>query len=105
MKACMRRAIAFGLAVLLSAWYGGALALDPTLHVSQYGHTAWLNREGFGRGYFTAIAQTPDGYLWLGTEFGLFRFDGVRKVAWQPPPEVTLPSQSIRSLLATRNGT
>ena len=43
------------------------------------------------------MAQTPDGYLWLGCEFGLFRFDGVHPVQWQPPagqrlPEKTLPS-------------
>jgi len=36
-------------------------------------------------GQHYAIAQTPDGHLWLGTEFGLFRFDGVRSAPWQPP--------------------
>jgi PAS domain S-box-containing protein len=49
-------------------------ALDPSLAISQYGHTAWTIREGFFKGTINAIAQTPDGYLWLGTEFGLLRF-------------------------------
>ena len=34
-------------------------------------------REGFSKGFIMSIAQTPDGYLRLGTEFGLLRFDGV----------------------------
>ena len=55
-------------------------ALDPALDVSQYAHTAWKVREGFTKGTIVSIAQTPDGYLWLGTEFGLLRFDGVRNV-------------------------
>jgi len=48
-----------------------ALALNHPLDVSQYAHTSWKIREGFTKGVITAIAQTPDGYLWLGTEFGL----------------------------------
>src|SRR6516162_11425489 len=60
-------------------------ALDPALDISQYAHTAWKVREGFTKGTIVSIAQTPDGYLWLGTEFGLLRFDGVRSVPWQPP--------------------
>ena len=55
-----------------------AFALDPALDINQYGHTAWTIREGFFRGTIYSIAQTPDGYLWLGTEFGLLRFDGNR---------------------------
>ena len=50
-----------------------ALALDPSLDVSQYAHTAWNARDGFPVGAIFAMAQTPDGYLWLGSEFGLFR--------------------------------
>ena len=82
-----------------------AFALDPSLDISQYAHTAWKVREGFSKGYITSIAQTPDGYLWLGTEFGLLRFDGVRAVPWQPPAGQHLPSSYIRSLLAARDGT
>jgi len=81
-----------------------AFALDPSLDVSQYAHTAWRIREGFTKGYIDAIAQTPDGYLWLGTEFGLLRFDGVRAVSWTPPSGEQLPSNDILSLLADREG-
>ena len=61
-------------------------------------------RDGFAKGFIYAIAQTPDGYLWLGTEFGLLRFDGVRAVPWMPP-NGQLPSNDIPTLLVTRDGT
>jgi signal transduction histidine kinase/ligand-binding sensor domain-containing protein len=80
-------------------------ALDPTLDVSQYAHTAWKIREGFTKGEIISIAQTPDGYIWLGTEFGLLRFDGVRFLPWQPPVGEQLPCSFIRSLVVTRDGT
>src|SRR5437764_13782232 len=48
-----------------------AFALNPALEVSQYAHNNWKMREGFFRDVVDAIAQTLDGYLWLGTEFGL----------------------------------
>jgi ligand-binding sensor domain-containing protein len=51
-----------------------AMALDAALDVNQYAHTAWKVRDGFTKGGIFAIAQTPDGYLWLGTELGLLRF-------------------------------
>ena len=80
-------------------------ALDPALDARQYVHTAWKIRDGFIKGRILALAQTPDGYLWLGTELGLLRFDGVRTVLWQPPPNQRLPSTTISSLLAARDGT
>lgn len=81
-----------------------ATALDPSLEISQYGHTSWTARDGFSVGAIYAMAQTPDGYLWLGTEFGLFRFDGMRATLWQPPAGQRLP-QSPYSLLVSRDGT
>src|SRR5215469_7194546 len=81
-----------------------AFALNPSLDVNQYAHNAWTVRDGFFRGNITSIAQTPDGYLWLGTEFGLVRFDGVRAVPWQPPAGDRLPGSYVRSLLAARDG-
>lgn len=82
-----------------------AHALNPSLDISQYAHTSWKNREGFLNGVIGSIAQTADGYLWLGTDSGLYRFDGVRAVAWQPPSTQRLPTNYISTLLVTRDGT
>jgi signal transduction histidine kinase/ligand-binding sensor domain-containing protein len=81
-----------------------AVALNPALDVSQYIHTAWRVRDGFPRGEVRAIVQTPDGYLWLGTEYGLLRFDGVRAVPFQAPANQHLPSDNITNLLVSRDG-
>jgi signal transduction histidine kinase/ligand-binding sensor domain-containing protein len=91
------------LAMLLGFWRS-AFSLNPLLDLDQYAHTAWKNQEGFVRGALSSIAQTPDGYLWLGTDLGLLRFDGVRTVAWQPPQGEPLPDSSIRVLLGARDG-
>ena len=80
-------------------------ALDPSLEISQYAHTTWRVQDGFSLGNVFAMAQTPDGYLWFGTEFGMVRFDGVRKVVWQPPAGQQLPDKGAYSLLVTRDGT
>jgi signal transduction histidine kinase/ligand-binding sensor domain-containing protein len=88
----------------LLLWCPPALPLNPALDVSQYAHTAWKIRDGFAKGSILSIAQTPDGYLWLGTAFGLYRFDGVQNVPWQPPGQ-HLPSNTITSLVAARDGT
>ncbi len=109
MSASMESARQYGRAVialgLLLACCRCAFALDPSLDISQYAHTAWKISEGFGKGTIWTITQTPDGYLWLATEFGLRRFDGVRTVEWQPPAGEHLPSSDIRSLIAARDGT
>jgi PAS domain S-box-containing protein len=97
-----RAVIALG---LLLACCRCAFALDPSLDVNQYAHTAWKIREGFAKGTIHRIVQTPDGYLWLATESGLLRFDGVRTVPWEPPPGEDLPSNDIRGLTAARDGT
>ncbi|WP_280155761.1 sensor histidine kinase [Piscinibacter sp. XHJ-5] len=89
----------------LIAWCRCAQALDPALDIGQYAHTAWRLSEGFAKGTIGPIAQTPDGYLWLGTDFGLTRFDGVRNVPWLPPAGEALPNSFIRTLLVARDGT
>ena len=98
------------------AWWGWLLALSMpcavdgqlpphALDVSQYAHTAWRIRDGFVKGTISAITQTPDGYLWLGTQFGLVRFDGVSATPWQPPGGQQLPSNLINGLLVSRDST
>jgi len=93
------------LACMLLAWCPQALALDPSLDVSQYAHTSWKIRDGFTKGIISSIAQTSDGYLWLGTEFGLLRFDGVRTAPLQAASDQHFLSNRIVSLLAASDGT
>jgi ligand-binding sensor domain-containing protein len=62
-----------------------AWGLDPDKLISQFIHTAWTASDGVP-GAVRAIAQTPDGYLWLGTPAGLYRFDGISFTAWHPNP-------------------
>src|SRR5215467_8400425 len=103
----VRHAVVWGamLAGILLACCLRVCALNPALDVRQYGHTSWNVRDGFTKGEINAIAQTPDGYLWLGTQLGLLRFDGVRNVTFQAPGSQQLPSNYIYSLLTTRDGT
>ena len=105
MTGCRSGTIATALICLLCLWSVPAPALDSTLDASQYGHASWKYRDGFAKRYILALAQTRDGYLWLGTAFGLWRFDGVRSVPWQPPARTSLPDSRIRALLAARDGT
>jgi ligand-binding sensor domain-containing protein len=97
-----RSVVAFG---VILASCPCAFGLNPSLRINQYAHKAWTIREGFFKSKVLSIAQTTDGYLWLGTDSGLVRFDGVRSVEWQPPAGEQLPSSFIRSLLAGRDGT
>ena len=70
----LRCAIAGLAAVCFSV---SASAVDPTRTVSQYLHDSWGTERGWPGGSITAIAQTSDGYLWIGTDKGLVRFDGL----------------------------
>jgi len=74
-----------------------SFALDPARAISQYGHTAWRVRDGHFPGAVNSIAQTRDGYLRVGTEGGLLRYDGVRFELWVPPG-------AVESLGASRPG-
>src|SRR6516164_241227 len=93
------------LLTMLSALCSTAFGLDPRLSISQYAHTAWTFRDGFSTGNIFSMAQTPDGYFWLGGEFGIFRFDGVRAVPWQPPAGQELPEKFAFNLVAALDGT
>lgn len=53
-----------------------AYALDPTRSLTQFVRDEWGFERGYVGGVVRAIAETPDGYLWLGTDRGLVRFDG-----------------------------
>ena len=65
-------------------WLGGVVvtpqahALDPHRALTQYGHQQWGPENGLPCYSILSVVQSSDGYLWLGTEEGLVRFDGLR---------------------------
>jgi ligand-binding sensor domain-containing protein/signal transduction histidine kinase len=90
--------------VLLTLVGNGALALDPARQPSQYMLDTWQTAEGLPQNSAVAIARTPDGYLWIGTEEGLARFDGVRFTVFDGTNESAIPGKSISALHVDRNG-
>jgi signal transduction histidine kinase/ligand-binding sensor domain-containing protein len=82
-----------------------ARALDSTTHLTQYRHTAWRVQDGSFAAAPNAIAQTADGYIWIGTGAGLVKYDGVRFVPWTPPGQQTPFSAEVYSLLGASDGT
>lgn len=73
--------------------------LDPTKAITQYTQNSWRTEAGLNNDSVTAIAQTPDGYLWLGTEEGLARFDGVRFTVFNKQNTPALRGNQISALL------
>lgn len=80
-----------------------AIALPTDSKVSQYGHSIWRVEDGYF-GDPQVLAQTKDGYLWVGTESGLVRFDGVRFVPWPGPPSKAAKESAITSVFGAADG-
>lgn len=80
------------------------LALDASTPFSQYSKTVWTQIQGGPHGSVNAIAQTQDGFLWLGTREGLVRFDGYDFVTYEKGPRM-LPGTSVLAILTGRDGT
>src|SRR5215471_8609899 len=93
-------AIGFAVAWMLLTCCPSAFALNPSLDISQYAHTSWKIRDGFSKGRTGSIAQTPDGYLWIGTDKGLASWNGNRLTQYQE-----FAGQAIFALLEDREGT
>jgi signal transduction histidine kinase/ligand-binding sensor domain-containing protein len=79
------------------------LALDPQKSLTQYSRTVWTQQKGLPQDTIRAIAQTADGYLWLGTDEGLARFDGYDFTIFNKT-NGDLPSNSITALAAAPGG-
>jgi len=90
-------------AALCIAYASPALALDPHRIFTQYSRRSWTQEQGLPQDTVRAIAQTNDGYLWLGTDEGLVRWDGYEFTTFDKAGS-GLPANSIEALAAAPDG-
>lgn len=79
----------------------GLAAGADALHLAQYEHRSWSVREGAPPDVWS-LTQGEDGFLWLGTGAGLYRFDGVRFERFEPTNEEGFSSNNITALTTSR---
>lgn len=81
-----------------------ASALDPKKVITQYVHQAWTEDDGLPQNSVQCITQTRDGYIWLGTEEGLVRFDGVRFAVFNKYNTRAFMHNNVQTLIEDRKG-
>jgi signal transduction histidine kinase/ligand-binding sensor domain-containing protein len=89
--------------VAFVACCGPAFAIDPSEYLSELHHTQWTTREGAPAG-INALTQTKDGYLWLATQTGLYRFDGVSFEQYRKADDGQPLTGDVSAVLATDAG-
>ncbi len=99
--ACLLTCLLTGLFALFC---GNAFALDPNKAFEHYVSNTWSIQEGLPQISALTIAQDHTGYIWVGTQNGLARFDGVRFSTYTPETEPKLPGIYIHALLVGRDG-
>ncbi len=92
------------LSLVLAAAFNTQWAMAQTVpsEVQRLVHESWSFKEGAPEP--AAFAQTADGYLWMGSPAGLFRYDGVRFELFRSPFGDSLRSTNVSALLAADNG-
>ena len=79
-------------------------AIEPSTPLGDLSRQAWVLENGLPQNSVQALLQTRDGFLWLGTEAGLVRFDGVGFQVFDHDSKPSLPGDDVRALLETRDG-
>ena len=88
---------------LAATFAGMAWAIDPNRAMSQYLRERWGPEQGLPRGPVYAIAQSDDGYLWIGTQAGLVRFDGMNFSLVRDAPGLR-HGEGVLGLMGDRDG-
>ena len=79
-------------------------ASDFSKPITEYTHTVWTHKDGLPSAFIYSIAQTQNGYLWLGTADGLVRFDGVRFVHWRSEMGHKVLLGAVHTVRVARDG-
>lgn len=78
--------------------------LEPTTPLASYGRQGWGLENGLPQNTVQALAQGADGFLWMGTEAGLVRFDGTGFQVFDRTTSPALPGNDVQCLLAASDG-
>jgi ligand-binding sensor domain-containing protein len=92
------------LTILLFAVVEPVKALDPARNLNEFGVQVWLTETGLPQNTVQTLTQTRDGYLWIGTQEGLARFNGTSFLVFDKENTPQLKSNDIRALLEDRLG-
>jgi signal transduction histidine kinase/CheY-like chemotaxis protein/ligand-binding sensor domain-containing protein len=84
---------------------GVALGLDPHKPISQYVHKVWHSDDGLPQNSIQAMLQTDDGYIWIGTQEGLVRFNGLEFKIFNKSTTDAIRHNDVRTLYQDRDGT
>jgi ligand-binding sensor domain-containing protein/AraC-like DNA-binding protein len=79
-------------------------AFNPELPASSYLHRAWTASNGLPQSTVYAILQTSDNFLWIGTEGGLSRFDGVKFTLFNRSNTIGFNSNAVTALCENAKG-
>src|SRR5688500_12971338 len=98
---------ALAAAIIVAACTAPALRAQAAApdNPASYSRRVWQTSEGLPEDSVKAFAQTPDGYLWIGTSGGLVRFDSVRFVVFNSGNEPAFQDDGIYTLRVARDGT
>lgn len=80
------------------------LSLEPSTELANYIRQTWMMENGLPQNTVTALIQTRQGFVWLGTEAGLVRFDGIGFKVFDRNSNPALPGNDVNCLLETPNG-
>ena len=86
--------------------YGQSISdafLDETLSLTQFTHRYWDTDDGLPQNSINAIANTQDGFLWVGTQEGLVRFDGLEFKVFNKTNQDAFKSDDVRVLIQGRD--
>jgi len=97
------------------SWLAGVLSItlaatslsaaDAPALLTGFNLTSWTQKDGLGSPLIWSVVQDDVGYLWLGTDSGALRFDGVRFVQWDKLAHIRNPTASVRTIFVASDGT
>ena len=100
----VRAAVAFACAATVLPMVRAALAVEPLTPLANLGRQAWVMENGLPQNTVQALVQTKDGFVWLGTEAGLVRFDGISFQVFDRSSTPALPGNDVCCLLEAKDG-